>query len=162
MRSFALPMSLLGLALAPCAAYAATDTDQFQVTATVIAACDVVAQDLPFLNYDPVSSSPLDASATVAVTCTNGTTYNVGLDAGAGSGATVSSRRMTSGANTLSYSIYTNAARSTVWGATLGVDTVAGTGTGAQQTLTMYGRAPAHQTAPTGSYTDTVTVTVTY
>jgi len=39
---------------------------------------------------------------------------------------------------------------------------VSGTGTGAAQVLTVYGRIPANQTALIGNYTDTVTVTVTF
>lgn len=147
---------------APSASSAATDTDTMTVTATVIASCDVDAQDLAFGNYDPVSSEPLDIGTTIAVTCTHGTSYDISLDAGVGAGATVAARRMTFGGNTLSYSLYSNAGRTSVWGSTIGNNTVEGTGDGALQTLNVYGRVPTNQTAPAGSYTDTVTVTVTY
>jgi spore coat protein U-like protein len=70
---------------------------------------------------------------------------------------------MVSGGNTLNYSLFSNAGRTTNWGNNIGTDTVAGTGTGALQTLTVYGRIPASQTtAPVGSYSDTITVTVTF
>jgi spore coat protein U-like protein len=36
----------------------------------------------------------VNQSGTITVLCTNGTTYNVGLDAGTGTGATVSNRKM--------------------------------------------------------------------
>jgi len=39
---------------------------------------------------------------------------------------------------------------------------VAGTGTGAAQNLTVYGRIPASQFPGAGSYSDTVVVTLTY
>lgn len=141
---------------------AATDTDTFQVTATVVASCDVDAADLGFGNYDPVPSTPTDATTSMTVRCTNGTTYVIAMNAGTGSGATTAARKMTSGGNTLTYSLYQNASHTSLWGQNSGVDTVAGTGSGALQTLTIYGRAPAQQTAPTGSYADTITVTLTY
>jgi spore coat protein U-like protein len=39
---------------------------------------------------------------------------------------------------------------------------VSATGNGADQTFTIYGRVPAQTTPAPGTYTDTVTVTVTY
>jgi len=44
----------------------------------------------------------------------------------------------------------------------VGTDTVAGTGTGALQSLTVYGQLPANQKVLPGSYSDTITVTITY
>ncbi|EEF26199.1 conserved hypothetical protein [Ricinus communis] len=40
--------------------------------------------------------------------------------------------------------------------------TVAGTGTGNAQLLTIYGRVPPQTTPSSGTYTDTVVVTLTY
>jgi len=47
-------------------------------------------------------------------------------------------------------------------GNTVSTDTVAATGNGASQSYTVYGRVPAQTTPAPGTYTDTVTVTVTY
>jgi spore coat protein U-like protein len=69
---------------------------------------------------------------------------------------------MTNGAATVSYSLYSNAARTTNWGNTVGTDTVAGTGTGSNQSYTVYGSVPAQTTPAPATYTDTITVTVTY
>jgi spore coat protein U-like protein len=71
---------------------------------------------------------------------------------------------MTAGANLLNYNIYTTTGRTTVWGdGTAGTATLAGTGTGAAQAVTVYGRVNSGQTSvPAGSYADTVAVTVTY
>ena len=66
---------------------------------------------------------------------------------GPASGATVATRKMTSGAATVNYTLYSDSGRTTVWGNTIGTDTVAGTGNGAAQTLTVYGRVPP-QTTP--------------
>ncbi|MBL8550612.1 MAG: spore coat U domain-containing protein [Hyphomonadaceae bacterium] len=158
----ALAIGCAAQALFVAHAWAATATDSFDVTATVVASCIVSAVDLPFGAYDPTSATPLDQATTVAVTCTNGTGYTVGLDKGEGTGASIASRRMQdAGANQLVYSLYKDAGRSSLWGDS-GGQTVSGTGTGAQQTLDVYGRVPIHQAAIAGAYEDTVIVTVTY
>lgn len=147
----------------PAAGIAATATTTFQVTATVLSVCTVSATNLAFGNYDASSGTPNDASSTVTTTCSNTTAYTVALNAGTGSGATVALRKMTNGANTLNYSMYTTAGRTTVWGdGTLSTVTQAGTGNGSGQALTVYGRVPTSQYVTAGSYTDTVTATVTY
>jgi len=137
----------------------ATSTSTFQVTATVASSCTVTATSLAFGNY---TLAQLDGTSTITATCTNGTTYTIGLDAGTFSGATTSTRRMTGpSAAGLSYSLFSDSGRTTNWGNATG-SWVSGTGTGAAQVLTVYGRIPANQTALIGSYTDTVTVTVTF
>jgi spore coat protein U-like protein len=70
---------------------------------------------------------------------------------------------MTSGSDTLSYSLYQDAGRTTLWGdGSAGTSARSSTGTGTAQTFTVYGRVPSNATAPVGSYTDTITVTATY
>jgi spore coat protein U-like protein len=69
---------------------------------------------------------------------------------------------MTNGANTITYSLYQDAGRTTVWGNTIGTNTVAGTGNGASQSYTVYGRVPPQTTPAAALYGDTITVTVTY
>lgn len=151
-------------ALTPCAAYAAgSDTDSFEVTATVVASCEVTASDLAFGAYDPVAASHLDADTSLSVTCTNGTPYHVGLSLGDGAGASMATRRMTkSGASaTLNYVLYQDDQRSVLWGAS-GADRLAGTGDGTPDTIDVYGRIPMQQAAPSGSYDDTIVVTVSW
>lgn len=148
--------------MAPAPAYAAQDQTTFTVSATVIAACAVSASNLSFGNYNPTSATPTDSQTTLNVTCTNGVGYSIGMNAGAGTGATVAARKMTQAAYTLNYTLYGDSGRNTVWGNTLGVDVLTSTATGALQTFTVYGRVPAGQTAPGGAYSDTITVTVTY
>jgi spore coat protein U-like protein len=108
-----------------------------------------------------IQAGNIDATGTVSVNCTTGSAYTIALDAGGGTGATAASRKMTSGTNLLSYTVYTTAARTTVWDAT-GPGSVTGTGTGALQSISAYGRIFSGQTVPAATYTDTVNVTVTY
>ncbi|MGE0829873.1 MAG: spore coat U domain-containing protein [Hyphomonadaceae bacterium] len=161
------PLAVLALGLgfycfAASAAFAGSDTDTFEVSATVVASCDVSANDLAFGSYDPVSATPLDGATTVSVTCTNGTPYDISLNQGVGAGATVAARRMTHSGDTLIYSLYSNSNHSSVWGQTDNVDRVEATGSGAAQVHDVYGRVPINQTSPAGAYTDTITVTVNY
>ena len=69
---------------------------------------------------------------------------------------------MANGAQTITYGLYQDAARSNPWGNTIGTNTAAGTGTGSNQALTVYGRVGAQTTPSRGTYSDSVVVTVTY
>lgn len=153
---------LIAFALAMNPAVAAVTTTTFQVTATVSSACSVSAADLAFGTYNPLSPGATTATTTVTVQCTLLSAYTIGLNAGTGAAATVSARKMTKGADTLDYSLYQDAAHALVWGETIGTDTVAGTGTGVAQVVTVYGQIPAGQNVNVGAYTDTIIVSVDY
>jgi spore coat protein U-like protein len=132
--------------------------------------CTASATAVAFGVYNPFFGSPLDTTGTVTVTCSTTfidlVSYTVSLSRGGGS--SYAGRRMNSGSNLLSYQLYTDAARSQIWG-----DGSGGTSTNAYSgiliftpitnTHTVYGRIPAAQTTVIpGSYTDTITVTVSY
>lgn len=139
-----------------------TATRQFNVQITIDAECQVnSASDLNFGTHG-VLDADVPATSAIAVQCTNSTGYDIGLNAGNGVGATMAARRMTGGAQTVTYSLYTDAGHTDVWGDTVGSDTVAATGTGAAQTYTVYGLVPAQTTPAPGDYSDVITVTVTY
>lgn len=163
-----LRLGLLVAALGLCqAANAATATGVMTVTATVASSCTVGTSTLAFgsVTSAAIQAGNIDATGSVTVNCTTGSAYTVTLGAGAGTGATFASRKMTSGApvTLLNYSIYTTAGRATVWGeGTAASVTVAGTGSGAVQTIDAFGRIFSGQTVPALTYTDTVAVTVTY
>ena len=70
---------------------------------------------------------------------------------------------MKSGANTLGYQLYLDSGRTTVFGdGTASSSTKSGTGSGSAQSISVYGRVPTLAGVVPGSYTDTVTVTITY
>ena len=148
----------------PAPAFAATATTNFPVTATVIDSCTVSASPFAFGNYNGLSMSDLDASGAVAATCTFGTLYSIALDAGLGTAATMSARKLTGPAGAeLLYGLFTDAPRTILWGdGTGGTGWHSDSGNGSNQAITVYGRiAPGQAVAP-GAYTDTVTVTLTY
>jgi spore coat protein U-like protein len=162
LQKFALAAVVIAALSAPLAR-AATSTGNFAITGTITATCQVNASSLAFGAYNPVLNANLDVTGTVSVSCTNATPYNIGLGVGAGTGATITNRKMTSGANTLTYQVFRNTTRTLNWGQTVGTDTVAGTGNGVAQAITAYGRIPSGQTtAAVGVYTDTVVITITY
>lgn len=135
----------------------------------LLATCTVSTTGITFPAYTSPGGGNADSTGDVAVTCTAtlviGTgSYTIALTAGSG---TFVNRTLKSGANALTYNVYTDSARSIVWG----------DGTGTTQTesdsylilltpttrhYTPYGRIPGAQNKPAGTYNDTVTVTVTY
>ena len=139
-------------------------------TATVNARCTISATALSFGSSNSTISSNIDSTATLTATCTNSTPYSIGLNNGANVSGTQRRMRLGATANFISYGLYTDSARTNGWKTTTsttsctgGASTcILGTGTGSSQNVTVYGRIPP-QTAPAaGSFTDTVTVTVTY
>jgi spore coat protein U-like protein len=142
--------------------HATTTTTTFTVQMTITAACTIVSAATLNFGSQGVLTANVDQSSTIQVQCTNTTPYNIGLNAGTGAGATVAVRKMTSGGATINYSLYTDSGRSTVWGNTVGTDTVSATGNGSAQSTTVFGRVPPQTTPAPATYTDTITVTVTY
>jgi spore coat protein U-like protein len=159
LRSAAL-LGFVALGLASTPVFATTQTTTFAVTASVQGSCTISSTALSFGAY---TGTALPGTSTITVNCTGGTTYNVGLNAGT-SGGTVTTRKMTGQYlnGTLAYSLFSNSAMTTNWGNTVGTDTSAGTGTGAAQTLTVYGKIPAGTAPAADGYSDTITATVTY
>lgn len=162
--------TVLGLG-ATSAILADTQQANLPVSASVSANCAISTSAVAFGAYDPAvanASTALDNQGSVTVTCTSGASTTITLgegdNANAGSTAAVPLRRMSDGAGTphyLSYFLYQDGGRSTVWGDTGGTG-VAHTGTGTSTAINVYGRVTGGQNVPTGSYADTVVATVTF
>ncbi len=168
MQSNARALRGYGAALAACfvipwtgTSYAASTTSTFAVQATIAATCTINSASTLNFGTLGVLASNTDQTSTIQVACTNTTPYNIGLDAGTGSGATVATRKLTSGSAGQLLALQRQRTHH-VWGTTIGTDTVAATGSGAAQSYTVYGRIPAQTTPAPGNYADTITVTVTY
>jgi spore coat protein U-like protein len=161
LRSAALAglIAAASLGLPPTQAAAATATATMAVTATVQATCLITTTPVAFGTY---TGAVLAVAGGVTVTCTNTTPYNVGLDAGISTGATVATRKMTGPAGALlAYVLTSDAGHATNWGNLTG-SWVAGTGTGNAQPITVYGQIAAAQYVTPGAFTDTITATVNY
>jgi spore coat protein U domain-containing protein, fimbrial subunit CupE1/2/3/6 len=152
-------IALLSALSTPGAWASSTRTTSIAVTATVPTVLSVTTPPLAFGTVTVGSATP--ATAAIAVTSTPGSTYDVGLGLGANA---VSTQRYLKGANTgilLPYDLFQDSSYQTEWGSTVGVDTLHGSGTGSQQNLNVYARIPT-QGLTVDTYTDTVTVTISY
>lgn len=141
-----------------------TSTGTFNVSMTVQANCSISTNPLSFVASN-VLTTVVNQQTTLAVTCTNTTPYNVGLDAGNVAGSTVANRLMagTSAGNTtttVAFQIYQDTTRTIPWGSTQGTNTVGGTGTGVAQAIPVYGQVPVQLTPKPDTYQTTLTATV--
>lgn len=135
-------------------------TFPFTVSATIAKSCVVTANDMNFTAADFLTAN-IDNATTLQTTCTSGTAYQIGL--GNGANASGTTRRMAGGSSEfVRYELYRDSSRTQRWGNTLNTDTVSANGNGLAQTTTIYGRVPAQTTPSPSSYSDTITVTVTY
>ena len=158
-----LPIAVLGvlaLGLVSTPAFATTATATFAVSTSIQATCTISTTPLSFGTYTGLT---LNSTATLSVTCTNSTTYDVGLDAGTATGASTTNRSMTGpGGALLSYELDTDSAHTANWGNIVDTDTVEATGDGNPQPYTVYGQVHGGQYYAPGIYSDTITATVTY
>ena len=171
-RIYAVAMLLVwAISIQQSSAQAGTATANLTVQITITAACTINAATLNFgsnVAGTTLIASAVTGSTTVSVTCTNGSPYSIGMDNGAN--VSGSQRRMKSGANYLNYGLYVDSGYVNPWttGAsnstcTTTSDCYLGTGNGSAQSVNIYGQVPSVGTAPpTGTYTDTVTMTITY
>lgn len=145
-------------------AIAGTDSTNFNVKIIITNTCDIHTVAATDVDFGTVASTAVntDAAGQLNVTCTPLAAYTIALGNGQ-NGASVSTRKMTDGANLIPYQLYKAAARAAgdVWGSTIGTDVYSGTGTGAAQAIPVYGRVPAVN-VPAGSYNDVITATITY
>lgn len=120
--------------------------------------CTLTITNVAFAAYDVFTKTKTNSTGKVKVKCSAIATYTISLSPGSG---TFTSRLMQSGSGQLDYNLYTSSTHTTIWGdGTSGTSTVSATSLGA--TYTVYGQIPALQNVPVGSYSDTITVTVTY
>jgi len=156
-------IAIAGAILLPVRAYCAVASTTFQVQITITNACSIDSvNDLNFGSQGSIALG-VDAITTFNVQCTLLVPYSIGLSAGTGAGATVTTRKMTGPASaTIDYSLYQDLTHLLVWGDSIGTNTVAGIGTGLTLPYVVYGRVAPQATPAAGLYTDTITITVTY
>ncbi len=97
----------------------------------------------------------------LTVNCGFGQNYVIPLNAGTGTGATVTARKMTNGTGTLTYQLFADPGRTVNWGNTSGTGARTGRGNNGNQTFTIYPQIAAGQVLTQGTYTDTITATTT-
>lgn len=128
---------------------------------------------LPFGNYDFFNTSPTDSQADLLITCTrNGGPANTPITVSIGPSTTsgsIASRQMVraGGSERMSYNLYREASRASVWGQSVGVDTVSKTinvpnNSSSTIAFSIYGRIAAGQDMRVGSFADSLVLTVSY
>jgi len=135
------------------------------VSAEVTKNCTVSTTPVDFGQVDATAGIAVDGTGALKVTCTSGTPWTVSADAGTGEGATLTDRHMSNGPHQMSYTLYTDSARSQIWGddEDSQTTTFGDNGTGVEQTKTIYAKvAPGQTGLPSGNYSDTVNLTITY
>lgn len=138
------------------------------LTTQAEAACTVSTTSLAFGNYNPTASSPTDTASMFTISCTllaSLVTFTVSMSAG--SSGSYAARQMSGGIIPLVYQIYTDAARTQIWG-----DGAGGTSapafvnliplTGGSASFPFYGRIPANQRVSPATYTDSIIITISY
>lgn len=154
MKRFLLMLVAIAVVFASANAMAATVTNNLTSQAVVVGTCSISSvTNLDFSTYDPTSATADDDGVgDVVFTCTKGTAYDVYV---------TGTRSMTNGTDTLTFEMYQETGRTTVWPSSApGV-----TGTAANNsaiTKNIYGRIAASQDVGAGTYNGTVVVTVAY
>ena len=130
----------------------------------VVASCTVSVADLNFGAYASNQTNPIQGQTAIQLLCGVGTTAEVSLDEGLRPGSNTSRRRMgqDSGTDRLEYDLYQDPGRTIHWGDKSGRDTLEVETTGAPLTVPVYGQVLGGQRVRDGSYSDTITVVVTY
>jgi len=119
--------------------------------------------DVGFGNYNVFDALPNTSGVgSITIKCQGGPGYAYDITLSTGQSHSFASRLMKSGANSLSYNIYTSATRSIVWG-----DGTAGSSTQSAYknnttTLSLFGQIPAGQDVANGIYTDNLIATVIF
>ena len=178
MRMFAsrIGLSLLGLALVSSANAATTVTGQITSSLILISSCQVngaggsTGLNFGALNFGTANSLFTTASGQVlgggggalSILCSSGTTPSVKVRAGAHDGQSPGgTRALYDGvANYVPYDLYTDAGHSQL----LAIDGVINlaASTGVAQTVNLYGQAVGKAGLPAGTYTDTISVELTF
>ncbi len=110
------------------------------------------------------SAAPVDSTGTIVYQC-NGGAKNLLITVSKGQSPTFVPRQLGKAIERLSYNLFLDAARSSVWG-----DLSSGTSghmdanppNKQDVTVTVYGRIPPGQDISAGSYSDTVTVVLNF
>jgi spore coat protein U-like protein len=140
-------------------AWASSQTVSLSVGASVPTVCAVVTTSA--LGFGALTvTSAATAQGTITLNCTAGGSVTVSLNNGAqpntGQNVMIGTANA---AHTLNYSLYQDGAYSTAW---IPASPEVVSGTGASQVLQVYGKMLSGQTLTPDTYSDTVTVTVTY
>ncbi len=132
-------------------------------TGAAEAACTISTTAVNFGTYNVFAATADDGTGQITFRCTVPRPPVVTIQLDKGGSASFNPRQMRKGSEILSYNLYLDSTRTTIWG----------DGTGGSQTftqsnpalsqnvnVTVYGRIPASQDVSAGAYSATVTATI--
>lgn len=137
-------------------------TWSLQVETFVTSQCHInQTSTLNFGTVPGLLTDNVDGASAISLTCTNALPYYVGLDNGQHADGAI--RRMQGPNGYIQYELYRDSQRTQRWGnAGDNTDKAPGTGTGSSQAFTVYGRVMPQTFTSSGTFSDTIVVTVTY
>ena len=153
-----------GLFLAAPAAAQSTHASDMAVGASVVGECTVSVTELNFGDaINPVLVTEIDMNGTVTVSCSDKAIFSMEMDYGTHANGTQRRLRNAAG-DYLNYQIYRNFNRTQVWAVKPtekrnGIILNGGGSEDYEAYGTLTGITPS---TPTGTYTDTITVTLTF
>ena len=127
------------------------------------ASCTVTTTSVNFGLYDPFQATVNNVNGSITVSCTGTGRFTIALSTGQSGSYTT--RYMLSGGTTdqLDYNLYTNNARTIIWGdGTGGTRVVRRRFRNNTRRVTVHGRIPAMQNISPGSYSDNIVATVNF
>jgi len=137
---------------------AASETDTLSVSALVPSRCQLDGGTLNFGTYVSGQSEPLEATGAIGYRDCYGT---LTFELDGGQSGNVQARAMRSGDDSLTYQLYQDNARTTLWGQggnALQIELA----TPESGEVQVHGRIPGGQIVPGGTYTDTVNITLSF
>jgi spore coat protein U-like protein len=136
----------------------------FTASATLGGTCTITAAPVNFGTAASLTGG-ISTSGALTVTCSNTMPYSIALNAGTTTGNTIAARKLALdglGAGVVSYQLYQDSGRATLWGDGSSGAAYPGTGSGTAQTIPVHAYVPNQATPSSGTYRDTVTATITY
>jgi len=126
--------------------------------------CTISATSVNFGNYNVFAGAALDSTGTISYRC-NAAAANITIALSRGTSSTYTPRTMALSGEIMNYNLYTNAARTTIWGDGTGGTAVHFQGNppnNSNVNVTIFGRIPAGQDVRAGSFTDTISATINF
>src|SRR5262245_7453059 len=126
--------------------------------------CTLSTTSVQFGLYDVFAAAPLSSTGTVTVKC-NASAVNIAVTLDRGASGTFNPRKPSNGTQALDYNLYRDAAGLVIWGDGSGGTSFyadANPRNNKNVTHTVFGRIPAGQDVPAGTYSDTIVATINF
>lgn len=151
-----------------------------KATVTLSSSCVISSNNIIFGNYDPTQGDVF-STGSIITKCTKGTTYNLGITYGLvevdnvnkyNVGGYIDKMTLSGGSEILKYNIFQDEAHTKIfgnantpgmnWGSWGSIVSVYKTGTGIEQTTTMYAAMSGGQYVKPGNYSRSLSVSIYY